>query len=117
MIFLVARREVTERLRQRSFQYSLLATIVLVVAIAWLAGVLGGDDTETYRVGAQGPEAVAIAQAARTAAPQLDAEIEVERFGSAAQARAVGVKWRRAEGAPAMESVRSPPLSGKVPRL
>ena len=88
MIFLVARREVTERLRQRSFQYSLLATIVLVVAIAWLAGVLGGDDTETYRVGAQGPEAVAIAQAARTAAPQLDAEIEVERFGSAAQARA-----------------------------
>ncbi len=88
MIFLVARREVTERLRQRSFQYSLLATIVLVVAIAWLAGVLGGDDTETYRVGAQGPEAVAIAQAARAAAPQLDAEIEVERFGSAAQARA-----------------------------
>ncbi len=88
VILLVARREITERLRQRSFRYSLLVTVVLVAAIAFVAGLVGGDDTETYTVGAHGPQAVAVAEAARAAAPQLDAEIEVQRFGSVGAARA-----------------------------
>lgn len=88
VILLVARREISERLRQRSFQISLGVTVVVVVAIAVLAGILGGDNTESYRVGAQGGESVAIADAARSAAPQFDAEIEIERFDGAAAARA-----------------------------
>lgn len=88
VILLVARREITERLRQRSFQISLGATVVVVVAIAVLAGIVGGDNEESYRVGAQGAESVAVVDAARGAAPQFDAEIEVERFDNGAAARA-----------------------------
>jgi ABC-2 type transport system permease protein len=88
VILLVARREITERLRQRSFQYSMAATVVIVIAIAWLAGLTGGDDTETYRVGAQGRESVVIAEAARAAGPGLDVKLTLERFDRAGDARA-----------------------------
>lgn len=60
----------------------------MVVAIAVLAGIVGGDNEESYRVGAQGAESVAVVDAARGAAPQFDAEIEVERFDNGAAARA-----------------------------
>lgn len=88
VIWLVARREVSERLRQKAFQYSLAATVALVVVVAFLAGVIGGDETKKYDVGAQGAEAVAIVDAARAAAPEVDAEIEVSRYDSPATARA-----------------------------
>jgi ABC-2 type transport system permease protein len=85
---LVARREFTERVRSRAFQISTAVTVAVVAAVAILAGVLGDDGATDYDVGAQGPEAVAIAAAARTAAPSVDARVTVRRFGSAAQARA-----------------------------
>lgn len=53
-VALVARREVTERVRQRSFQVSTALTLLLVAVASVLPGVLGGsdDEPERYRVGA-----------------------------------------------------------------
>jgi ABC-2 type transport system permease protein len=84
----VARREFSERIRTRAFQISIATTLVIIGAVAVLAGVLGDDGPETYKVGAQGAEATAIAGAAKATAPGFDAAVEVRRFSSPAQARA-----------------------------
>jgi ABC-2 type transport system permease protein len=84
----VARREFTERIRTRAFQISIATTLVIIGAVAVLAGVLGDDGPKTYKVGAQGPEAVAIATSAKASAPRFDAAVEVRRFTSPGQARA-----------------------------
>ena len=84
----VARREFSERIRTRAFQISIATTLVIVGAVAVLAGVLGDNGPKTYKVGAQGPEAVAIAAAAKASGPGFDADVEVRRFNSHAQARA-----------------------------
>ena len=85
---LVAKREFGERMRSRAGQISTAITLLVVAAVAILAGVLGDDGATEYEVGAQGPEAAAIAAAARAVAPSVDAEVTVRRFGSAADARA-----------------------------
>ena len=85
---LVARREFGERIRQRSFQISTAVTLLIVAAVGVLAGVLGTDDPKTYEVGAQGPERVAIVDAARVAGPRFDVRVEPRRFADAAEARA-----------------------------
>jgi ABC-2 type transport system permease protein len=84
----VARREFTERVRTRAFQISIATTLAIVAAVAILAGVLGEDGPTDYTVGAQGPEATAIAASARTAARGFDARVEVRRFTSPEEARA-----------------------------
>jgi ABC-2 type transport system permease protein len=87
-VALVTRREFGERIRARSFQIGTAITVVIVAAIAAAAGLLGGDGEQDYTVGAQGPEAVAIADAARAAAPGYDIRLEVRRYADAARARA-----------------------------
>lgn len=84
----VARREFSERIRTRAFQISIATTLVIIGAVAVLAGVLGDNGPKTYKVGAQGPEAVAVAAAAKASGPGFDADVEVRRFNSPAQARA-----------------------------
>ncbi len=84
----VARREFSERVRTRAFQISMVVTLLIVGAVAVLAGVLGGDGATDYTVGAQGAEASAIAGAARGAAPGFDARVKVRRFEGSVQARA-----------------------------
>jgi ABC-2 type transport system permease protein len=90
---IVARREIGERVRRRSFQASTALTLLVVAGVALAAG-LTGDGTEEYRVGAHGPEAVAIAEAARAAGPALDIRVEVERFATPAAARAAAREER-----------------------
>jgi ABC-2 type transport system permease protein len=85
---LVARREFGERVRSRAVQVSTALTLVLVAAVAVLAGVLGDDGPTDFDVGAQGAEATAIAGAARAAGPEFDARVTVRRFESPADARA-----------------------------
>jgi ABC-2 type transport system permease protein len=85
---LVARREFGERARQRSFQISFGVTVAIVVVVAVLSGVLGSDDTERYEVGAQGAQAVAIAEAAHELGPRFDVRVQPRRFADVAQARA-----------------------------
>jgi ABC-2 type transport system permease protein len=87
-VMLVTRREFGERIRQRAFQISTAVTILIVAAIAVAAGVLGGDGDQEYTVGAQGSEAVAIAESARGSAKAYDIRLAVKRFTDAAQARA-----------------------------
>jgi ABC-2 type transport system permease protein len=85
---LVAKREFGERIRARAFQISTAITVVIVAAVAILAGVLSDEGPTEYEVGAQGPEAAAIAAAARAAAPSIDADVTVRRYRSPADARA-----------------------------
>ena len=85
---LVTRREFGERIRTRAFQISTVVTILIVAAIAVAAGLLGGDGDEEYTVGAQGSEAVAIAESARASAKAYDIRLEVKQFTDAAKARA-----------------------------
>jgi ABC-2 type transport system permease protein len=87
-VVLVTRREFGERIRQRAFQISVGVTVLIVAAIAVAAGVLGGDGEQKYTVGAQGSEAVAIANSARGSAQGYDIRLDVRRFTDAAQARA-----------------------------
>jgi ABC-2 type transport system permease protein len=84
---LVARREIGERARRRSFQASTALTLLVVAGVALAAGLVGDGDEE-FRVGAHGPEAVAVAEAARAAGPALGLRVEVERFAGSAEARA-----------------------------
>lgn len=85
---LVARREFGERIRTRALQISTLVTVLIVAAIAVIAGVLGDDGPQDFTVGAQGADAVRIAQAAGASGAAFDARIEVRRFRDEAQARA-----------------------------
>ena len=69
----VARRGFSERIRTRAFQISIATTLVIIGAVAVLAGVLGDDGPKTYEVGAQGPEAAT----AKASGPGFDADVEV----------------------------------------
>ena len=86
--WLVSRREFMERIRSRAFQLSLIVTVLVVAAVGIVAGVVGGDSTDEFTVGAVGPEAQAVAVAARAVGPAFDVKIEVERQPSAGAARA-----------------------------
>ncbi|HYI35814.1 MAG TPA: ABC transporter permease [Thermoleophilaceae bacterium] len=83
---LVARREITQRVRERSFLVSGAVTLLIVVAVAILPALLGGDGPETYKVGVAGPEQRAVAAAADAAGGDLDARIEPRRVRDRAQA-------------------------------
>jgi ABC-2 type transport system permease protein len=84
---LVARREIAERLRQRSFLVSTGVTLIILAAVILLPSILGFGDRElTVRVA--GPEAERIAREAARGAPALDLELRVEPAPSAQAARA-----------------------------
>ncbi len=86
--FAVARREFSERIRQRAFQISTAVTLVVIAAVAVLAGVLGDDGPSSYDVGVQGAEAAAIVRTAQAVDARFDVRINERRFADAAQARA-----------------------------
>jgi ABC-2 type transport system permease protein len=70
-VLLVARRELRERTREKSFLISTSINIVIIVAVIVLAAVLGGGDT-TYKVTGD----AAIIEAAAQAAQGSDVKIE-----------------------------------------
>lgn len=76
---LVARREIVERVRERSLLISTVVTIAIIAAIVVLPTALGFGDDERYKVAVAGPQAERVAQAARAVAPGFDARIEVVR--------------------------------------
>ncbi len=87
-VMLVTRREFGERIRARAFQVGMAITVLIVAAIAAATGLLGGDGVTSYTVGAQGPEAIAIAESARGAAPAHGVRLKVRRYPDRARARA-----------------------------
>jgi ABC-2 type transport system permease protein len=88
-MWLVARREITERVRERSFLVSGALTLVIVAAAAVVPALIGGDDTDTYKVGVAGPEQRLVAAAAGAAGEDLQVKIEPRRVRDKAQAEAL----------------------------
>jgi ABC-2 type transport system permease protein len=72
-ITLVARRELRERSREKSFLLSTVINIVIIVAVIVVAAIVGGGDT-TYRVAGDAK----VINAAARAAQATDARIERE---------------------------------------
>jgi ABC-2 type transport system permease protein len=78
---LVARREITERSREKAFAVSTGINIVIIVAVVIIASVVGGDG-ETYEVGWSTETERAVVQAAADAGRAADVTIEARQVGS-----------------------------------
>jgi ABC-2 type transport system permease protein len=79
IVALVARREVTERLRERSLLISTLITLAILAAIIVVPSAIGLGGTQKNKVAVAGPQAERVARAAQPAARALDARIEIVR--------------------------------------
>lgn len=86
--WLVARREIVERGRERSFLISTLVSIVVLVAIVVVPSVLGlgGPSKQTLAVTPDVPSS--LVQQLETRAEGFDVELTVDRAASVAEARA-----------------------------
>jgi ABC-2 type transport system permease protein len=70
---LVARREIVERVREKSFLIATVVNLVIIVAVVIVAAIMGGDDT-SYDVGYVDDADTSIVLAASEAAQALDIE-------------------------------------------
>jgi len=104
-IAVVARREITSRVRERAFLVSTSLTILLLVAVAVLPAVFGAGDPEKVTLRAAGEQAERIATAAAGNGPALDLDVTVERAADEAAARAA-VEDEEADAALAGDPVR-----------
>lgn len=82
----VARRELTERLRDKSFWVSTVITLLILGVVLFIPKLFGGDDT--YRVAYAGPAADQLAASVKTQATALDVTVERARYADEAAARA-----------------------------
>jgi ABC-2 type transport system permease protein len=82
----VARREVTERLRDKSFWVSTAITLVILGVVLFLPKIIGGDST--FKVAYAGGNADAAATAVQTRANELDVKLERATYADEAEARA-----------------------------
>ena len=81
---LVARRELTERVRERSFMIGTGISLVIVALVVVLPGLLGFGDADTYTVATGDPSSAAVAQAAERGAEAFDAELELRTLSPGA---------------------------------
>jgi ABC-2 type transport system permease protein len=79
---LVARREIVERVRERSFLISTSVMAIIVVLVVVLSSVFGGNGTSD--VGVSDPAELPVARAAAAAAAGSGHEIRVRRVGTGA---------------------------------
>jgi ABC-2 type transport system permease protein len=86
-VALVARREIVERLRERSLLISTLVTLAIVTAIVVVPAAIGLGGTQTFTVAVAGPRAEQLARAAQPVARALDGRIELARVASDAAVR------------------------------
>jgi ABC-2 type transport system permease protein len=77
-VALVARREIVERARERSFLVSTFFTLLLVVGVVVVPPLLGFGDPPSYRVTFAGPAAQRYAASAQALAEQLDVDLDVD---------------------------------------
>jgi ABC-2 type transport system permease protein len=84
--WLVARRELRERLRSRAFRVSTLVTLVVVVAVVVISAVAGGGGTTTYEVAITGSLPREIVDEAGAQAPAFDATVKERTVPDAATA-------------------------------
>jgi ABC-2 type transport system permease protein len=83
---LVARRELRERLRDKSFLVSTVLTVAILAVVLFLPRLLGGD--QTYDVAYAGPRAQAMEQLANRLADSAEITLRTERYGDERAARA-----------------------------
>jgi ABC-2 type transport system permease protein len=86
-ILLVARREIVERLRERSLYVSTGITVAVLAGVLVLPTVLGFGGATKGTVVAAGPQAVAIAEQARAQQRAFDVALTVRRVPDDATAR------------------------------
>jgi ABC-2 type transport system permease protein len=86
-VALVAWREITQRLREKSFLISMGVTVVIIVLVAVVPPLLGAGGPAKFTVAVTDASSAPIAAAARASAPGFDARLKVRRL-SAAKARA-----------------------------
>ncbi len=77
---LVARRELTERVRERSFLVSTGVSIAIIALVVVLPPLLGFDGPDTFTIGSVGDRSAEIAQAARQGAGAFEAEVHVRKL-------------------------------------
>jgi ABC-2 type transport system permease protein len=88
-IRLVARREFTERLRDRSFLISTLITVLILLGVAVLPRLLGFGEPPTFDVATAGPRADAERAAIEEQAEAFDVDVQLHDVDDAAAARAL----------------------------
>jgi ABC-2 type transport system permease protein len=84
-IRLIARREVVERTRDRSFLISTAVTVVILAAVIVLPKLLGGD-SDTFDVGLVGPASQRLGPALTTQAAAAGVRIRLQSPASPAAA-------------------------------
>src|SRR3954454_17539734 len=86
---LVARREITQRVREKSFLISMLVSLIIVGLVAVVPTVLGLGGDEAYTVGVVDPSARPVADAAARDAGAFDARLDIRRLAPADAAEAL----------------------------
>jgi ABC-2 type transport system permease protein len=81
----VARRELSERLRDRSFWFSTVITLVILGAVLFMPKLFGDDGT--FSVAYAGNDSAGLATAVDAGAKQLDLDVERANYPSEAAAR------------------------------
>jgi ABC-2 type transport system permease protein len=82
-IALVARREITERVREKSFLVSLAVSVLIVGLVAVLPTALGLGGDKKFTVGVVDPAAQPVAAAAARGAGAFDVRLEIRRLAPA----------------------------------
>jgi len=77
---LVARREITQRIREKAFLVSLVVSLLIIALVAVLPSALGLGGTQTHTVGVADPAAQPVATAAARRADAFDAELKLRRI-------------------------------------
>jgi ABC-2 type transport system permease protein len=86
-VALVARREITQRVREKSFLVSMGVTVAIVVLVAVVPALAGFGGKTTYKLAVSDAASAPVGAAAERAAKAFDAKLTVRRL-SPAKARA-----------------------------
>jgi ABC-2 type transport system permease protein len=88
-VALVARREVTQKLREKSFLISMAVTTVIIVLVAVVPPLLGAGGPATFTIAVTDASSAPIAATAQQNAKGFDAELRVRRLSPAAAGAAL----------------------------
>ncbi len=88
-VALVARREVTQRLREKSFLISMGVTTLIIVLVAVIPPLLGAGGPSKFTIAVTDASSAPIGAAARQSAKGFDAELKVRRLSPAAARKAL----------------------------
>ena len=88
-VALVARREVTQRLREKSFLISMGVTTAIIVLVAVIPPLLGAGGPSKFTIAVTDASSAPVGAAARVSANGFDAELTVRRLSPAAARKAL----------------------------